>query len=62
MLFTFTINITFITVLLIVQGERASSIIIHTTIAKIYRCDRDKVAMAAHDLVNSKCQTKVKPE
>ena len=29
------------------------------TRSKIYRCDSDKTAMVAHDLVTSKCQIKV---
>ena len=32
------------------------------TRSKIYRCDSDKAAMVAHDLVTSKCQKKVKYE
>ena len=32
------------------------------TRSKIYRCDSDKAAMVAHDLVTSKCQTEVKYE
>ena len=35
---------------------------LHWTRSKIYRCDSDKAAMVAHDLVTSKCQTKVKYE
>ena len=32
------------------------------TRSKIYRCDSNKAAMVVHDLVTSKCQTKVKYE